>query len=677
MRDAIRESREGLDANESDEKLQRKAWIEELHDLDPTWYIRQKMAIAFKRLEMDEDSEWGDIDINLFKELARIVKEAPDSDEGIAARTIFKAISERKKLIKESLGEKFVTTQQVAEEQGYTEWHYKRPNLFYRAQTLDQAKIAAMVEENAVEMGDTINIPMNMMHMGLVLGRREGWYIPEDLAMQLDDLPVNYRGHPVIEGMSWASKHFTQFWKRWILRVNPFRYNARNQLGDTERVIASGQESALRRIPQALKILITKEGEYYEGAKEYGVAGSSLWHEMGDVSKRKEFEKFKDFTNKKTFRTYTKNILSAPLRLASRIGTFEQDLTQLREDILRMAVYIENLEKLRANKFVRHWAGRVADIKAIAKESKERAAAKLSRETLIDYGSFTIFEDRVLRNGLLPFYSFKKRNLTFWPRALANSAKEGTGGGKSGLGKTAAIALSRGSFNVAKWLIRISWLYALAYLWNHRDEEDRKKESKLAFWLRSNPHLNIGDKTLWGDTALADFSEWVDFEGLQSIHWRHQAGYLDKKEAAMEAAKVIAQAPFNVFAQAMNPGIKAPVTAVTGQSIYPNVFDPRFVASPSSKKSYEKAILDVLGTDSRKFYDSAKGNRKLEDTLYAYFAGWWMRPTDPQTLAEEIKRSKEWSSLKVKSGVTGRRKGQAKKGKEKTWQEFKIRKEGQ
>lgn len=570
---------------------------------------------------------------------------------------------DRKAEFKKTAKEKGIPVRDVAASEGHIEWNYKRPNMFYRAITLDQAKIAAMIEENAVDAGDTLNIPKSMMNEALVLGRREGLYIPEDLARQLDNLPVNYRGHPIIEGMSAISKNVIQWWKRWILRINPFRYNARNQLGDTERVIASGQQSALKRIPQATKMLIKKEGEFYESAKEFGVIGSSLWHEMGDVSKLKEFEKFKNFTDRKTFKRFAKNVLLGPLRAISRVGTLEQDLTQLREDVLRLAVYIESLEKLRAGKEVRHWAGSIADIDALAKESKERAAAKISRETLIDYGSFTIFEDKVLRNGLIPFYSFKKKNLTFWPRALVNSAKEGTAG------KTAAIAASRGAFNIAAWLIRIMGAYGIGWLWNHINDDNIKKEEKMPFWLRARPHLVIGDKVLWGDTALADFGEWVDFESLLSVVWRHQAGYLDKNEAAMEAAKVIGQAPFNSFAQALNPFIKGAGTAVFGQTVYPDIFNPRYVKG----NRFNAAVLSVLGTDAKKFFESATGDRRIEDTLYAYFAGWWVKPNDPETVAENIRNSLERTALKKKSPVTGRKAGEAKKGQESRFQEAKIR----
>ena len=556
------------------------------------------------------------------------------------------------------------TIEEIAAEQGYVEWHYKRPNLFYHALTLSESKIAALIESTAEQAGEVLQIPRSVMRDALVVGRRKGWVIPEWLATQLDDLPVNQRSNMVVRSFT---KPFVQWWKRWILRVNPFRYNARNQLGDTERLNASGQMAAIKKIPEGVKLLITKKGTLYEQMKKYGVAGSSLWHEMNDAKKVKEFERFKNISKQKTFKSAVKTVFGAPIKLVSRTGQLEQDLTQFREDILRAAVFLHNLEKMEAGKKVRHWAGRIADIEAIAKDSIPRAAAKLSRETLIDYGSFTPFENDVFRNGLLPFYSFFKRNFTFWPRAIRNAAKEGAAGKPVVAGATIA------GFNIAKWLVRVMWAYAIAYLWNHRDEEATAKEESLAFWLRAQPHINIGKMTVWGETALNDYMEWIDYEAIAGVNWRREAGFLNNKQAGIEAARIIAQGPVNKVYQTLNPFVKGTQTAITGQVTWPSVFEPHFVAKPASRKSLERAVVGILGTDANRFYQSAKGDRAFNDTLSAYFAGWWGKPTAPETLAEQIKKTKEWSTLKRKSKTTGRKRGEAKKGKEARWQEAQIR----
>ncbi|HUV71659.1 MAG TPA: hypothetical protein VMW25_01485, partial [Clostridia bacterium] len=568
------------------------------------------------------------------------------------------------KWLKDKLGEKYVSPERLAEKDGYVEWHYKRPNLFYRAQTATESQMAAIIESSAEEAGEILKIPKSLMREALVLGRRKGWIIPDWLAAQLDDLPVNKRSNYVVRSFT---KPFIQFWKRWILRVNPIRYNVRNQIGDTERLNTSGQTAAIKDIPEAVKVLITKNTPEYELMEKYGVVNSVLWHEMNDVSKVKDFERFKEKTTQRNFRQATLRAFTTPLRLASKIGNIEQSLTQFREDILRAAVFLNNYKKLQGGEKVRHWAGKIADIEEIAKTDKARAAAKISRETLGDYGLFTPFETDVLRQGFLPFYSWLKINTVFWPRVITNAAKEGTAN------KPIAIAATKLGINVSKWLISALWIYLAAHLWNHRDDKAKKKEESLPIWLRTMPHVNIGEKTIWGQTALSDFAEWADMENLASVYWRMDAGFLSKEEAALEASKIIAKAPVNKVYQALSPYLKAPITIISGQTTYPSVFEPTFVAKPASTKSLERAILDILGTDAKKFYQTAKGDRKFEDTLYAYFAGWWIRPTSPEELIEEIKQTKEWSSLKGKSQTTGRRKGEAKKGKERQWQETKIR----
>ena len=647
---------------------QRKAWIEELTALDPTYPFRQRIAMhmsKFKKLTYEADEEFDlDESSSLFAELAKAAREEAQEPRGLAARGVFKAMAEREQLIRQTLGREYITAEKLARTEGYREHIYKRPNVFYRAATLNEAQIAAFVENSAEEAGAMLNIPVDMIRSALVLGHRKNWILPEDLADQLDDLPVNRHTNYIIKSFT---APFIQFWKRWILRVNPLRYNYRNLIGDSERFIASGQEHSLLKIHKAVKSLILKNDRFYPLLKQYGAAGSSLWHEMNDVSKIKEFEKFKDISSIKTFSRTVKNVFKAPLRFVSWAGSGIQKLTQLREDILRAAVFIDNLEKLEAGEPVRHWAGNIADINEIAKTDKVRAAAKISRETLGDYGAFTPFENEKLRQGMVPFYSWMKINTLFWPRAIVNAAKESTAGAGIARGTTVV------GLNIAKWLIRVLWIYGAAYLWNHRDEEAEQKEASLPFWLRAMPHLNVGDRTLWSQTALSDFVEWADMESLAGIKWRMDAGFLSPKEAAMEAARVIAEAPVNKVYQALNPFMKAPITAISGIETYPSVFKPHYVASPASIKSLERAVLDIMGGDAKKFYQAAKGDRKFEDTLYAYFAGWFMRPTDPDTLIEEIQRTKEWTTLKSKSKTTGRLPGGAKKGREAEWQEGKIR----
>ncbi|KKN12615.1 hypothetical protein LCGC14_1014680, partial [marine sediment metagenome] len=552
--------RETARDRDSDTRQQRKAWIEELIDLDPTYPFRKRIAMhmgKFKKVTEGTDFEIEE-DSVLFKELARAAKEQAKEPAGLAARGVFKAMADRTRLIKLALGKDYLTAEKVALRDDYVEYFYLRPNLFYRAQTITQAQIAAFVENTAEEAGGILSIPVEKMNEALVLGRRKGWLIPSELADQLNDLPVNKRNPHVS-----FSKPFIQYWKRWILRYHLLRYNTRNLVGDAERFWTSGQEHAIKYIPKAVKTLILKEGEEYELMKQHGVISSSLWHEMNDVSKIREFERFKVFSKPKTFKAATKKTLMAPLTVISRIGSAAQNLTQFREDILRAATFMANYDKLKEAKKVRHWAGKIADIDAIANIDKGRAAAKISRETLGDYGKFTPFENDVLRQGLMPFYSWFKINTLFWPHVVLEAAKEG------GTGTAIARSIPRVGLNVARWLVRALFVYGGMYWWNHRDEEAEDKEASLPYWQRSLPHLNIGDYTLWGQTALSDFTEWTDMSRLSGIMWRRDAGFITWKEAGLEASRVIAEAPVNKVYQALSPFIKAPITAISGLETYP------------------------------------------------------------------------------------------------------------
>ena len=639
----------------------RKEWIGELNELDPTRPFRQRIAIHMSKFAKLKDIDNKDITMAELAAEAKLQTEA-----ALSARGVFKAISDRKKFINEQLGKHFRTTADMARLKGYAEWWTKRPNLVYHAKTVDEAVINSIVEANGGEMGDTLEIPRSAIRDALVMGKRSGIFIPADIAAQLDDLPVNHVSNMMVESFT---KPAVLAIKRWYLRINPLRYNSRNQLGDLERFNASGHMRAALLVPKAIEHLMKKDSPEFKGAVKYGTIGTSLWHEMGDVSKIKEFERFKNITTPKGFKDATKFVMTAPFKAASFVGTLEQNLTQFREDVLRMALYLETLENIKAGNKLRHWAGDEADINAIAEVNPERAAAKLSRETMVDYGDFTPWENNVLRNGAIPFYSWMKKNATFWPRVLINATKEGTAEGKKAGKKVAVVA----GLNMAKWAVRVLAGYAAAHWWNNRDEEARNKEESLAFWKRGTPHINIGNKTLWGQTALSDFAEWFDAPELAALQWRRDAGFIPQGEFAMEAAKIIAKAPVNKVIQSLNPFLKAPGTAIFGMTAFPDALEAKHVAKAGSIKALKRAILDILGADAKKFIEAGQGKRTIEDALYAYFAGWWIKPTDPQTLIDQIKRTKAYSTLKNDSQTTGRKAGGAKSGKERSFQEGKIR----
>jgi len=76
-----------------------------------------------------------------------------------------------------------------------------------------------------------------------------------------------------------------------------------------------------------------------------------------------------------------------------------------------------------------------------------RVAAKRARESLVDYGRFTDFEDRFLRGFGLPFYAFYRHNIPNWIKAAAGRDV----GGKAAVALTATAGLAAADVAVQAW----------------------------------------------------------------------------------------------------------------------------------------------------------------------------------------------------------------------------------
>ncbi len=524
--------------------------------------------------------------------------------------------------------------------EGYVEWQFKRGNIVYRAQTITDAHIAKILEATLTdpEVAKGLQIPLNSLREGLVLGgKRKTYIIPDWLALQLDDLPVTHKPGAAAS----LGTPFTQTWKRWILRVNPIRYNKRNAIGDGERLNAAGRTKAFLLVPQATKMLATHSSpdahpEAYRKAVEYGAIRSSLWHEMGKARNRREFERFYRVKNLGAWKRAVRTA-AWPGKIVSRTGQSVQDATQFREDILRAAVYLQALDDVDAfittGKPIRHWVGAEKDIASLAKADKYRAAAKISRETLGDYGNFTPWENDKLRNGLMPFYSWLKINTTFWPKTVAGAAKEGVGAGE-----VLGPRLVRGAWNVGKWIPRAFGLYALMVAWNNRDEEARKREASLPAWIHGRSHITLEDGVIYEPTALSDFTEWLGLDDDIADIRRWDRNQISGSELALSVMKNKAKASVNKVVQAINPFLKTPATLM-GMRTFPDVFDAKPFAQAFSTKAQERAVLEVLGADVQRFVDAGKGRRTLNEALAYYFSGSAYRAMSPDSLSERLRES--------------------------------------
>jgi hypothetical protein len=166
----------------------------------------------------------------------------------VYAGIIRKAISERDKLIKSTLGRAFVTPASIMPE-GYTEWKPAPGKSWYRAYSLTDRLVAA------IQAGEVVLGPENADKINSVLakGRDAVWIIPTDVAKTLDGFDKVYDDHMLTK----ASRAMMNAWKKWIL-VNPFRvvkYNLNNLSGDMDIAWAYDPRIILVYLPKAIKDL--------------------------------------------------------------------------------------------------------------------------------------------------------------------------------------------------------------------------------------------------------------------------------------------------------------------------------------------------------------------------------------------------------------------------------------
>jgi len=228
--------------------------------------------------------------------------------------------------------------------------------------------------------------------------------------------------------------------------------------------------------------------------------------------------------------------------------------------------------------------------------------------------------------------------------------------------------------NLGKWAMRAFGIYALSYLWNHRNEDESNKDDALPEWQRSRPHLNIGDGTFWEQTALSDFTEWFNLDDIAGDLQRFDAGYITFEQLLKDTAVNMAKGPANKIYQGLNPYLKAPVTAL-GYKTFPDVFKPRMIGEAFSSKSLEEAFLEVLGNDVRKFVQAHEGKVTVEEAISYYLVGSMYRDTSPEELEKQIEKALSYTMLKTKSQTTGRLPGEAKKGREREHEILRARQE--
>jgi hypothetical protein len=520
------------------------------------------------------------------------LKKSDETDAAVmTARTYFKYTARKKETIKAALGKDYETWRDLVPE-GYVEWHPFQNRMVFSVNTVAENLINAALEQGLNEL----SIPVDELQKRFVMGGwRQTWVIPKELAQTLDKL-----GTPIEHtALGKITRAFTSWWKRWVLHSPPMvlKYNIRNITGDADAVMA-GNPGTFLYTPRAFKELSNvflagkdPDGELAEFMKRGGSIGARHIQELGDETTIKEFKRLMAKGEGALTR-----LGRAPLKLNDAYWRLTQAVSDFRENMLRYAAYLSYLEQMQKDPdgLPGNW-GMSKRGEVLANRDIRDRAYKLSNELLGAYDQVSE-TGKMLRETLIPFYSWMEVNARRYAQFFANGMSDGGGGGKpprvGGVAGGMDEGGGRGVFGhilrapVYAWrfsrTLFMASLFGLAVmahnrLWHGEEEDDLSPD------VKGRPHIVLGrdaeGRVIYFDRigATADLLDWF------SLDTAHQ-DFRDIMNGQMtfgDYAKKITQAPVNKLVNGLTPFIKVPAEMISGKQFFPDAFNPRTIREMS------------------------------------------------------------------------------------------------
>jgi hypothetical protein len=491
--------------------------------------------------------------------------------------------------------------QAVHESDSVRFWQPVPGNAFYRAFTIAE-KVGAELERGVIESAE---INAEDVRQAVALGgRHRSLVLPKEIADQLDATEQVTQAHWLLE----TNKRAMDAWKGFIL-LNPKRivgYNIRNFTGDMDPVLAADPR-ILKYMPQATTELV----KYHHGrlrlspemrlARDLAVVSAGFFSaEVSETSELAIFRRLKPAEQRKLMRN--------PAKLYMEIV---RPHVEMRENVLRYAAFLAYLDQIKSGELRHYGAAKRITVRTLAREmGPEVAAAHMSRELLGDYGNMTEAGE-VIRRHLYPFWAFQEINIKRYPRLAINAIQSG-----QGRGRTAAVISTAA-------MMRIAGLYSAIWTWNNiiypmifgGDDEDQ-----LSDYDSDNPHILLGrnpDGTIRNFRnvgALGDFLEWFGVNEVLSLMDEYAAGQADVGDVAWEMWK----APWEKLINLLRPDIKVGYELATGQSLFPDPFNPRSVRR-------DEAAAGALGYEDEykwmKGLAVGRGTRARPNSWQRWFVG--------------------------------------------------------
>jgi hypothetical protein len=288
------------------------------------------------------------------------------------------------------------------------------------------------------------------------------------------------------------------------------------------------------------------------------------------------------------------NALTRLARAAARLNDgywrVAQAVSDFRENTLRYAAYLSYLEQMQKNPdgLPGNW-GMSKRGEVLANRDIRDRAYKLSNELLGAYDQVSE-TGKMLRETLIPFYSWMEVNARRYARFFANGMSDGGGGGGKppGGGEDVGGTSGRGPVGhilkspVYAWrfsrTLFMASLFGLAVMaWNRlaRGEE----EDSLPPDVKRRPHIVLGRDTegrvIYFDRvgALTDLLDWF---GLDTAAQDFR-DILNGQMSFGDYAKRLAQAPVNKLINGLTPLIKVPAEMMSRKQFFPDAFNPRTI----------------------------------------------------------------------------------------------------
>jgi hypothetical protein len=517
-------------------------------------------------------------------------------------------------------------------------WSPKVGHPLFKAFTIPD-KIGEALMQGVIDEAKII--PKNVHTVMAIAGKHRAYLMPVEVALEL-----NKQEKPHIIGpIRKLFRYPFNAMRGWFLLGPPNigAYNLRN-LSDLEPLFTVfgtkafrglnqikgelfnyhyGQSAVLKRAAKEVK----KRWPELE-LKTFGKPISArikLARDMGVIGSGQVAAELTDVPNMSEFRQFTgRPIWALPGVPMKKYFQYAARATQFRENTGRLAAFVLYRDMLKKHREtgapVHYGASKPAMIEQLREHfNDDIAAAKLARDLMLDYNDISV-TGQAIRRDLAMFWAWTEGTVTRWPRIVANNFQYAKAQGTSGAAAVAlpaATAAAKTAVFAGAVYLRMAALYGALWAWNNLIMNE--VEDKLSDDEKSTPHINLGFNADGTARVFRNFGALGDLLNFFGIHdlWQLIPEWRAGQITPQEVAKELVRGGVQRFVDLIRPDYKAVPELLTGQSYWPDIFNPRQIAR-------DEHAANIVGlADEYRMLRGALGSGHLARPHYAqrYFTG--------------------------------------------------------